>query len=329
MKFPIAIGIALFALIISLTAAAPPGRANEVFGYQVAIDVVYGTGAVIVDGETVERDLLLDIYTPSDPGDGAARPAVILVHGGAFHRGGRRLPPFREAGAVHSRMEDYARLLTPLGYVCLVVEYRLATENPVPETTLDAAGLRDLDDVITPAGLSRTNYARQGMGLPALAEDERILLWNAAMAAAEDVNRAVGFVRARARDLNVDPDRIAIGGHSAGGGTAMNTAFGLKAPVAAIFPLSPPEMLYELAQVVNVPDLPATLLIVSQNDVAVTLEAAPAMIRQFEAAGLDHSFAWVPGFHHFYPTGAVSLGGDGSRTSVGERLIEFLDARLK
>ena len=303
--------------------------ANPVFGYEVETDVVFGTGRVIVDGEETVRNLELDVYTPSEPHDGNARPAVILVHGGAFHRGGRRQPPYREAGAVHSRMEDYARLLTPLGYVCFVIEYRLAPELPQTDRVPGTGKLLPLNVVVEEAAMARTNYARQAMGLPALADDERIVLWDSAMAGAEDTAMAVDFVRANADKYGVDPDRIAVGGHSAGGGNVMNVAIGLNKPVAAAFPLSPPASMFDLAGVIEQHDPPPMMIVISQNDVAATLETAPDTIATLRAAGADANLVWVPGFAHFYPTGAVTLGDDGTRTSLGERLIEFLDAHLK
>ena len=128
---------------------------------------------------------------------------------------------------------------------------------------------------------------------------------------------------------NVNPRKIALGGHSAGGGSTLNTAFGLRAKVAAIFPLSPPEMIFDARKVINSPDLPPTLLVISQNDDPAISEAAPGLVRQLKSAKANYQLAWVPGFGHFYPSGAVSLGDDGTRTSVGERIIDFLDRNLK
>ncbi len=39
---------------------------NPIFGYELTTDVVYGQGAVTKDGEVVDRDLLIDVYTPTD-----------------------------------------------------------------------------------------------------------------------------------------------------------------------------------------------------------------------------------------------------------------------
>lgn len=320
----VAFGIAVITALTSYQV-----HANPVFGYEVETDVIFAKGLTVENGVETERDLRLDVYTPSESHDDAQLPAVVLVHGGAFHRGGRRQPPYREAGAVHSRMEDYARLLTPLGYVCFVIEYRLAPESPQTDLQPGIDGLLPLDEVIESAALERTNFAREAMGLPSLADDERIVLWNAAMAGAEDTAKAVEFVRTHAEEYGVDPDRIAVGGHSAGGGNVINIAVGLNAPIAAAFPLSPPAPMYDIEEVLLTHEAPPMLFIVSQNDVEATLETASDTISTLQAAGVDAQLAWVPGFAHFYPTGAVTLGDDGTRTSLGERITEFLETHLK
>ena len=324
--------VTVFALIAVTCAAALSGtrvEANPVFGYEVKTDVVFAQGKVTSNGVEVERNLMLDVYTPAGSGNDAARPAVILIHGGAYHRGGRREPPYREAGAVHSPMEDYARLLAPFGYVCFVIEYRLAPELPRPDSEPGTSGLLSPEEFVTSAGLARTNFARRAMGPPELAEDERIVIWNAAMAGAEDTAKAVEFVRANATKFGVDSNKIALGGHSAGGGNVLNAAFGLKAPVAAVFPLSPPGLIYDTAKLMAQDKLPPTLLVTAQYDIDAILESAPETLAQLRAVGSDVELVWVPGFPHFYPTGAVTLGNDGTRMSVGERVIQFLDTHLK
>lgn len=183
----------------------------------------YGQGVIAPDGVEVERALMLNVYTPSEVTDELTRPAIILVHGGAYHRGGRRAPPYREESAVHSRMQDYARLLAPLGCVCFVIEYRLAPELPKTNVPLGSTLLQDPDEGINPARIARTNYVRNDMDLSILSEEETgALTWLALLSAAEDVEKAVDFVRANACTYNVDPDRIAIGGHSAGEGAILN-----------------------------------------------------------------------------------------------------------
>jgi len=323
-RYCVVIALVLFVYCVPSTVSA-----ESPFGYELTTDVVYGKGKITKDGRVVERDLLMDVYVPTKPANGQKRPAVILVHGGAFHRGGLRLPPFREAGAVHSAMQDWARFLTPQGYVCFVIEYRLVTEHPLIDIDLNAQGVLSIDEIITDAGLARTNYARKAMGLPEVPNEERELLVRGLFAAAEDLNKAVLKVQKESRKYGVDPKRIAAGGHSAGGTTVLNAVYGLKSPVKAAFPLSPTVTGYDFGKVITSPDQTPVLVIMSQYDVDATLQSVPPFMEMTRKLGLESNLAWVPGFGHFYPTGAITLGDDGRRLSVGERVTEFLDRILK
>ncbi len=120
-----------------------------------------------------------------------------------------------------------------------------------------------------------------------------------------------------------------MGGHSAGATTVLNSAYGIKSPVKAVFPLSPTVAGYDFAKVITSSELPAMLLVMSQNDLPVIRHTVPPLMNTAKNSGIDYNFAWVPGFGHFYPSGAVSLGNKGVRISVGERVIEFLDRHLK
>ena len=335
-------GLFCLLLLTAVGSLSTGARSKEgpAFGYETERDIVYATGKVAPQGTVIERELQLDVYSPStnnadytrdlDLADGPY-PAVIYVHGGAHHRGGRRQEPFRLEAAVHSRPEDYARLLAPRGYVVFVVEYRLATENPEPTLKPGEANLREnVNEYITPRVFEATVRARSAMGLPPLEDNEegRLFLWKAGMAAAEDVDRAVEFVIENAGRFNIDPQRIAVGGHSAGGGIALNVGLGLRAPVAAIFPLSGPDILFDHSAVAEFPDLPPTLLMYSQFDEHTQLGDLPGIITLLKQADIEYSLAWVPGFAHFYPHNAVSLGDDGTRMSVGDRIIAFLELHL-
>ncbi len=321
--------VALSFLVV-LLAYSHTTYSNEVFGYSIKTNVVYGKGKVTVDGKVNERNLLMDVYLPTDASlNTKNKPAVILVHGGAFHRGGLRQPNFKEDGAIHSVMQDWARFLTPLGYACFVIEYRLIPETPIPDMAPDSEGLQPYELAISDAGLARTNFAREAMGLSPVDKEDKLLLWNGLLAAAEDLNKAVLKVRASAKKYGVDPDRIAMGGHSAGGTTVLNAAYGVKSPVKAAFPMSPAVVGFDLSKTISSASAPAMLVLVSQFDVDATLETVPPLIEHAKQIGMDYNFAWVPGFGHFYPTGAITLGDDGVRASVGERVAGFLDGHLK
>ncbi|MEQ9694956.1 alpha/beta hydrolase [Shimia sp. SDUM112013] len=331
------------ALLLSgfLGLASSPTLAQTAFGIQTEFDITYGSGTIAPEGVPLERDLLMDVYTPSPENVDYTRttsaepgpfPAVIYVHGGAHHRGGRRQEPFRLEAAVHSRPEDYARLLTPMGYVVFVIEYRLATENPEPAVKPGEAGLLpDVDAYITPEVFEATKRARGAMGLLQLEDtpEDRLFLWKAGMAGAEDARKALDFVIANADRFNIDPERIAMGGHSAGGGITLNVGVGMQAPLAAIFPLSGPDILYDHAPLIASGDFPPTLLMYSQFDEHTQLGDLPDIISLLRAGRADYTLAWVPGFAHFYPHQAVSLGDDGTRAAVGDRIIRFLEQNLR
>lgn len=320
--------ILLNACVIMLTFSLS-SEAQDAFGYKLTTDVVYGQGKIERDGEVVMRDLKMDVYEPVDGIDVASRPAVVLVHGGAWHRGGRRYPPYEQFGGVHSMMEDYARLLAPLGYVCFVVEYRLVPDNPLPDIAADAKGLQNYKRILTDSAIERLTLVRSEMELSMLTKEDSLILWNGILAGAEDVKKAVDFVRSSVDTFGIDPKRIALGGHSAGAGNTLNAAFGLKADVAAIFPMSPAVIGYDMAQVLDSSNLPPMLLLEGQNDLGVVMETIPELLTAVRDARVTHEYAWVPGFAHFYPTGAVSLGSDGTRMSVGQRVVKFLEKHLK
>jgi acetyl esterase/lipase len=102
--------IASASLALSTGASAagtPPATPLPPSKVTVTRDLPYET----VDGLT----LTLDVYQPSDPGDG--RPGIVLIHGGAWGTG--------KAPDVSAQ----ARLLAREGWVAFSVNYRLADET--------------------------------------------------------------------------------------------------------------------------------------------------------------------------------------------------------
>jgi dienelactone hydrolase len=330
--------IQFVSVIIFTTVSTGSSLAAGEFGYEVELDVLYGKGFVRSEGALVERELLLDVYYPSSNNadytksvdyEETQRPAVILIHGGGFQRGGRRQAPYTELDAIHHRMEDYARLLAPLGYVCFVIEYRLAPELPEPDMDLDAKWVLNMEDDLTEAGMTRVNFARGALGLGPLEGNEgKTVVWKTILSAAEDLNKAVNFVRSSPERFGIDPNRIALGGHSAGAATVINTAHGLDAPVSAIFPLSPPLSAIDLSKTISSKDETPTFHVISQYDEPAVLEKAPGFTKAMRNAGADYELVWIPGFPHFYPHNAPSLGDDGTRQALSERLVDFLELHL-
>lgn len=77
--------------------------------FEVREKIVYSTVA--------DRELLLDAFVPK--GDGL-RPAVLVVHGGAWRSGDRK------------QLRGYANALAKRGLVCFAIDYRLAPQDKFP-----------------------------------------------------------------------------------------------------------------------------------------------------------------------------------------------------
>lgn len=132
--------------------------------------------------------LYLDGYLPNGPGP---FPAVIIVHGGGWVRGDRRV-----------EVAPLFRPLTDAGFAWFSIDYRLSSD-----------------------------FTQFGVAI-------------------EDVKNAIRFVKARAAEYRIDPDRVAVIGESAGGQLAamavLDPAPDLR--VKALVGLYAPMDLVELAK---------------------------------------------------------------------------------
>ena len=166
-----------FSLMLSLTTSSvcPP-----VTPARQLRDVEYSR----VDG----KSLRLDASVPTSAGPTAA---AIIVHGGGWTRGDRRID-----------VQPLFKPLTDAGFAWFSISYRLATD-------------------ITQFGV-----------------------------AVDDVEQAVRFVKTHAGEFDVDPNRIALIGESAGGQLAAMAALrsGPEASVRAVVALSTPTDLISLFQ---------------------------------------------------------------------------------
>lgn len=315
--------------VIALSQALPaiPAEAQEApaVTYSVEAGVVYGTGVVTKGGKAINRDLWMDIYRPTGAETGP-RPAVILTFGGAFHRGSPRLT-FQSGGAQDTSMGNYCRRFAARGYTCFVIEYRLTPEGPVPSLEgYDADWIKP--DSLLPL-LPQANHIRETMDLPPLdfniPEQEETMV-NGVISAAEDLRKAVLHIREAAATYNIDPNRIALGGFSAGAVTSWNVAHGMGVPVSGVFLLSGTDAGFDVKKAVTESSKrPPILMFMGQYDLAGALSSIPPLLAHYEKVGVDHEFAWVPGFGHFYPAGAASLGGDAVSMSVEGRIVKFLE----
>lgn len=252
---------------------------------------------------------------------------MVLAFGGGLHRGSKGENRYEEDGASDTPMGEYCRAFASAGYVCASIEYRLVPEDPVPPRDIDMAKMLPKATLIEPGLTARINSVRGWMGLPPLDDASREQLFNTMITSAEDFSAAVGFVQANADKFGVDPRRVALGGFSAGGFAAINTAYAKGVPVQAVFSLSGPMGGYDLRKTVR-PGMPPLLLAVGQTDLDGVRASAPKVLEVLKAAGIEHESVWIPGFGHFYPMGATSLGGDLSKLTLERRLLMFLDRTI-
>lgn len=169
------------------TSASPiEGRYTEAVFPEIDADtdLVYATAPDLQSG--ADTDLHLDVYTPA--GDTlASRPVIVWVHGGGFKAGNKN--------ATTQVAQEWAQR----GYVSVSIDYRIDRGARCQETQ---------DGRFTGDELAA----------------ERSRCATAILAAQHDTQAAVRWVRAHAGELGADPDRIAVGGFSAGAVTAVNVA---------------------------------------------------------------------------------------------------------
>jgi dienelactone hydrolase len=107
-------------------------------------------------------------------------------------------------------------------------------------------------------------------------------------AATDDVTEAVSFVRNRCDAMMVDPNRIVLGGFSAGATIAINSAFAESAPVAAVASLSGRMPIQSAETYVRDAQRPPLLMVFGENDLAGTLEDLEPRTCHFGEVGSEH-----------------------------------------
>ncbi|NLR92942.1 alpha/beta hydrolase [Flammeovirga agarivorans] len=298
--------------------------ANDKYEVEIERNIKYGEGFILKDGQPTSVDLLMNIYKPITS-DHKQRPAVFFTYGGAFQRGTPH-ERYEIDGQQDTSPEEYCKRLAQEGYVCFAINYRVTPDLPIPHlkginesTLLNRDGIKLMMD--------RASQVRADMNLPPLdpKNPSHIKIQSdAVLAAAEDLQSAVQYVKQNAEELSVDKNKIIIGGFSAGAVTSWNVAYGLKEPVTAVFLLSGAPIVFELDNIKAGENHPPILQFLAQTDLTGARIANPLMIEHYQKTGVEYEFAWVPGFGHFYPAGATSMSGDARRIPVETRLLNFI-----
>jgi acetyl esterase/lipase len=289
------LNLALLLVLAGPAGAIHAGTAfhDPIYGVAKTSDIVYGTGAINNGAGTL--NLLLDLYRPTDIGGGALpalSPGVVIIHGGAFTSGSK------------TDLAPFAQIFASYGYTVASINYRLLGHN-VPETHGPA------DAMMPPPPPFLTLPIPQGA--------------YTVNAAIEDATKAMQWMRASAATYNIDPDRIGIGGGSAGAITALLQAYNNPPPDAAPqVVLSFLGAMYGTENTIQPGAAPA-FAVASSNDTVVPF-AAPlgtqAFVDRMNAVGVYNEF-YVQSINH-----NVDFFADfGGQTLLGHNLdflVQFL-----
>ncbi|WP_158681608.1 alpha/beta hydrolase [Microbulbifer pacificus] len=299
------------------------------FEVQVQKDVAYGEGVVDSSSEPRTRKLTMDVYQPLGETAPRKRPALVLAFGGFWHRGGKDAAPMHDAeGHQNTPMSGYCQAFAARGYTCFSIDYRLTQEDPGLESPPHAEHLMDPEFAMQHKFLGGANGVRSELGLAPLTDETRFWFWRAIVGSSEDMGKAVAYIRANAESFGIDPERVAVGGWSAGAFTSINLAYGARVPVKAVFANSGGFWGYNLYKLQPATDTPALLLLWGENDIPGLLQIAPAVVQSMRGAGVDSQLAWVPGRGHFYRQSDITLADDGSKMPLLERINQFLFTKL-
>jgi acetyl esterase/lipase len=207
----------------------------------------------------LSRNVVVPTVTAFRPAPGTANgTALIIAPGGAFH-----------FLMIDHEGYDMARWLTGLGVTAFVLKYRLGR---TPDADADLAAFRE--------ELHRKlGEARQTDTAPPAAEVVRA----ARLLGEEDGRQAIRFVRERAADFGIAPDRIGICGFSAGGGVTVGAVMEHDAAsrpdfAAAIYPAYRSEMAFPA-------DAPPLFIATADNDKSVAPISSTRLYEAWHKAG--------------------------------------------
>lgn len=282
------------------------------FEVRIERGVRYGAAIVGYPATPRERDLLMDVYAPV--GATGPRPALVMAFGGAFHRGSREKDRVDEEGQQNTPIAEYCARFAARGYVAFSIDYRLIPEDPHPGTTpllTSAAG-----------GYSpRMDVVRKILGLP---EATREQLRGGVEAAFDDMEMAIAFVRAHAARFGINPERLGVGGFSAGARLSLMVAYAARVPVRGVVALSGFMATEDLEHyVTGAPGQPPVLLVSGENDLDNIRTAFAGIAAHFESKGLLAGAHVIAGGNHFYPGESPVRRRDGSPSTLEGEMAAF------
>lgn len=265
--------------------------------------VVYGTAK---DGTKLE----LDVWRNGKPNSGPLRPAILMVHGGAWNHGNRSMLP------------DWNRWLNELGYEVFDVEYRM----PLPERWLDEVG-----DVKAALGWIAAHAAEYHV------DPKRIMVMggsagaNLAMLAAYSAGEPqlppstkVPAVTVRAVINFYGPTDMALLYQTCKSPEYVRPL--MKAYIGGT-PGEFPERYRLLSPLSHITSkTPPTLTLLGTSDCLVAVEQAGLLDQALGQAGVPHELYWLPANDHGFDINWGGFGIQIARATI-QRFLEKYDGR--
>ena len=228
---------------------------DEQFGFTRTSGVVYASKPA--GSPATDMDLRLELFQPSGVDVPAANPGLILIHGGGFTGGNR----------FNGRLIQICEDMAQRGWVCVSIDYRLSSDAPViaPEFV-------PIETLTQATGLTGNSTA--------------------VAAASEDAWAAYQWMISNAASLGLDPERIGVGGSSAGAVTSLIVGYLMddlgivaKGEIDAVL-----DMWGTLGNdpVVVQADDPALFIAHGENDTTVSVSGAYALENQASLVGLPY-----------------------------------------
>lgn len=292
---------------------------DKQFQVQIIPNQVYGSAGILFSTQPVQRNLLVDVYQPIGLPSGTQSPALIMAFGGAFHRGSKEDDAFEVEGSTNTAIAEYCLEFAKRGYVCFSIDYRLIQEDPDPGKTISISS----QDLVP---RSRVDEVRKIMNLPPA---DNLMLWRGIEGAIDDGVSAIRWVKENAERFQIDPQKIVIGGWSAGGRIALHAAFAEKEEVAAVFSISGYMHPVDMKEcMLSDTGAPSVFVSWGSKDLDYVLSQGPVFQEHFNKVGIEHTACEIQNASHFYPRSVLISDSSGFNGSFEESLARFLKKSL-
>jgi predicted esterase len=169
------------------------------------------------------------------------------------------------------------------------------------------------------------DHVRKLMGLPPATNRT---LSDGMEAAFDDVAAAFMFVRDNAVRYRVDTGRIAIGGFSAGGTSALYAVFACGVPAAGVIAISGRMEAADILHYVDGSKRVPIVQFVGEHDIRYVKKLSLQLREHCAKVGIENTTHHVPGFGHFYPQNAKTISAKGPESTVERAMLTFLKRTL-